>query len=151
MVARGTEGLRVGGYLHDVGKMVVPVEILVKPTRLTPYEYALIKEHPKAGYEVLKDVDFPWPVAQIAYQHHERMDGSGYPRGLKGEEIMLEARIAAVADVIESMASHRPYRAGLGIDVALAEIEKGRGSLFDPRVVDVALALFREKGYVLPD
>lgn len=145
------EGLRVGGYLHDVGKMVVPVEILVKPTRLTPYEYALIKEHPKAGYEVLKDVDFPWPVAQIAYQHHERMDGSGYPRGLKGEEIMLEARIAAVADVIESMASHRPYRAGLGIEVALAEIEKGRGSLFDPRVVDVALALFREKGYVLPD
>lgn len=144
------EGLRIGGYLHDVGKITVPAEILVKPTRLTPNEYALIKEHPKAGYEVLKTVDFPWPVADIAYQHHERIDGSGYPQGLKGEAILLEARITAVADVIESMASHRPYRPGLGIDTALAEVERGMGVIYDAEVARVALSLFRDKGYVLP-
>jgi len=145
------EGLRVGGYLHDVGKVMVPTEILAKPGRISAPEYALIKLHPTAGYEILKEVEFPWPVAQIALQHHERLNGSGYPKGLKGDEILLEARIIAVADVIESMASHRPYRAALGMDKALAEIENGRGTLFDPVVVDSCLRLFRDKGFHLPD
>jgi putative nucleotidyltransferase with HDIG domain len=144
------EGLRIGGYLHDVGKLSVPIEILVKPSKLTENEYLLIKGHPQAGYDVLKGVDFPWPVAKIALQHHERIDGSGYPQGLKGDEIILEARIAAVADVIESMASHRPYRPGLGIDAALAEIERGRGTAYDAQVVAACLRLFRDKGYVIP-
>lgn len=143
------EGLRIGGYLHDVGKVTVPAEILAKPGRITPIEYELIKGHPTAGYSLLKDVDFPWPVAQIAYQHHERMDGSGYPQGLKGEQILFEARIIAVADVVESMTSHRPYRAALGPERALAEIEAGRGTKYDAAVVDACLRLFREKGYVL--
>lgn len=144
------EGLRIGGYLHDVGKLSVPIEILVKPSKLTENEYLLIKGHPQAGYDVLKGVDFPWPVAKIALQHHERIDGSGYPQGLKGDEIILEARIAAVADVIESMASHRPYRPGLGIDAALAEIERGKGAAYDAQVVAACLRLFRDKGYVIP-
>jgi PAS domain S-box-containing protein/putative nucleotidyltransferase with HDIG domain len=145
------EGLKVGGYLHDVGKTSIPLEILSKPGKITSLEHDMIKLHSQAGYEVLKDVDFPWPVAQIALQHHERMDGSGYPNGLKGEEILLEARILAVADVVEAMASHRPYRAGLGIDKALAEIERGRGTAYDPATVDSCLVLFRNKGYELPN
>lgn len=144
------EGLRVGGYLHDVGKITVPSEILSKPGKLTSVEYALIKQHAQAGYDVLKEVDFPWPVALIALQHHERIDGSGYPQGLKGDEIIIEARITAVADVIESMASHRPYRAGLGIEAALAEIERGSGTAYDPQVVNICLRLFREKHYAIP-
>lgn len=143
-------GLRVGGYLHDVGKTAIPIEILTKPGRITPTEYELIKAHPQAGYDVLKDVDFPWPVAQIALQHHERMDGSGYPQGLKGDQILLEARITAVADVFESMASHRPYRPALGVDQALAELERGRGTFYDSEVVDALLRLVREKGYAMP-
>lgn len=143
-------GLRVGGYLHDVGKITIPTEILVKPTRLTPLQYALIKEHAQAGYNVLKGVEFPWPVAQIALQHHERYDGSGYPQGLEGEEILLEARIVAVADVVESMASHRPYRPGLGLEKALAEIERGAGTAYAPDVANACLTLFREKGFRLP-
>ena len=143
------QGLDVGGQLHDVGKMQVPVEILTKPGRLTDAEYALIKDHAQAGYDMLKDVDFPWPVALIAAQHHERLDGSGYPRGLKGDQIILEARIVAVADVVEAMALHRPYRFSDGLDVALREIERGRGSAFDADVVDACLRLFRQKGYVL--
>jgi PAS domain S-box-containing protein/putative nucleotidyltransferase with HDIG domain len=144
------EGLRVGGYIHDIGKITIPVEILTKPSKLSEIEYMMIKGHPQAGYDILKNVDFPWPVADIAYQHHERMDGSGYPQGLKGEEILLEARITAVADVVEAMSTHRPYRPGLGIDKALAEIERGRGSSYDPQVADACLLLFREKGFVLP-
>jgi PAS domain S-box-containing protein/putative nucleotidyltransferase with HDIG domain len=144
-------GLKVGGYLHDVGKTAIPVEILSKPGKISPIEYELIKTHPRAGYEVLKEVDFPWPVAEIALQHHERMDGSGYPQGLKGESIILEARIMAVADVLEAMASHRPYRPGLGIDKALEEIEQGRGSSYDPVVTDACLRLFREQGYKLQE
>jgi HD-GYP domain-containing protein (c-di-GMP phosphodiesterase class II) len=111
----------------------------------------LIKGHPQAGYDILKSVDFPWPVADIAYQHHERMDGSGYPRGLKGEEILLEARITAIADVVEAMSAHRPYRPGLGLEQALAEIERGSGDHYDPAVAAACLRLFREKGYKLPD
>lgn len=141
------EGLKVGGHLHDLGKMSIPVEILSKPTHLTPFEFELIKQHPQAGYDVLKDVGFPWPVDIIALQHHERIDGSGYPNGLKGDEISLEARIIAVADVVESMSSHRPYRPSLGIERALAEIERGRGTIYDAVVVDNCLRLFREKGY----
>jgi PAS domain S-box-containing protein/putative nucleotidyltransferase with HDIG domain len=148
--AHRIEGLRVGGYIHDIGKIIVPAEILTKPRRLTAAEYELVKGHPQAGYDILKNVDFPWPVADIAYQHHERMDGSGYPRGLKGEEILLEARITAVADVVETMASHRPYRAGLGIEQALAEIEGGSGTLYDPVIVEICLRLFRKQGYELP-
>jgi PAS domain S-box-containing protein/putative nucleotidyltransferase with HDIG domain len=147
---RRIEGLRVGGYIHDIGKIIVPAEILTRPGKLSPAEYQLIKGHAQAGYDILKNVDFPWPVADIAYQHHERMDGSGYPRGLKGEEILLEARITAVADVVEAMASHRPYRTSLGLESALAEIERGRGGLYDPQVVDACLRLFREKNFVLP-
>ena len=144
------EGLKVGGYLHDVGKVSIPSEILAKPGRLSPIEYELIKSHAQAGYDVLKSIEFPWPVAQIAHQHHERIDGSGYPRGLKGDQIILEARIVAIADVVESMGSHRPYRAALGIDKALAEIERGAGSLYDPVIAAVCLRLFREKHYQLP-
>jgi len=148
--ARRQEGLRVAGYLHDIGKITIPSEILSKPGKLSPIEYQLIQGHPQASYDVLKAVEFPWPVAEIALQHHERMDRSGYPQGLKGEAILLEARILAVADVVEAMSSHRPYRPGLGIDKALAEIERGRGSAYDPKVADACLGLFRKKSYALP-
>jgi HD-GYP domain-containing protein (c-di-GMP phosphodiesterase class II) len=143
------DGIHMAGSIHDIGKLSIPAEILSKPTKLTNIEYSLIKEHSLSGYEMLKNVESPWPLAQIVYQHHERMDGSGYPRNLKGDEILMEARIMAVADVVESMASHRPYRPSLGIDVALEEIEKNRGSLYDDAVVDACLKLFREKGYQL--
>lgn len=145
------EGLRVAGHLHDIGKITIPAEILAKPGRLSNAEFELIKGHPEAGYNVLKDVEFPWPVAQVVRQHHERFDGSGYPQGLKGDAILYEARIMAVADVVEAMSSYRPYRPGLGIDKALAEIERGRGSAYDPMVADACLRLFREKGYAIPD
>jgi PAS domain S-box-containing protein/putative nucleotidyltransferase with HDIG domain len=148
--AHRIEGLRVGGYIHDIGKIIVPAEILSKPGKISEAEYLLIKGHPQAGYDILKNVDFPWPVADIAYQHHERMNGSGYPRGLKGEDILLEARITAVADVVEAMSAHRPYRPGLGLEQALAEIERGSGASYDPQVVDACLRLFREKRYELP-
>jgi HD-GYP domain-containing protein (c-di-GMP phosphodiesterase class II) len=143
------DGIRVAGSIHDIGKLSIPAEILSKPTRLTNIEFSLIEEHSQKGYEMLKDVESPWPLAQIVYQHHERMDGSGYPRNLKGDDILMEARIMAVADVVEAMASHRPYRAGLGIDVALAEIEKNRGILYDSTAADACLRLFREKGFKL--
>jgi len=143
------EGLKVAGHLHDIGKMTVPAEILTRPGKLRATEFHLIQEHPQAGYDVLKGVDFPWPVAMVALQHHERLDGSGYPLGLKGKAILLEARIIAVADVVEAMFSHRPYRPGLGIERALAEIEQGRGTMFDAEVVDACLRLFRENGYQL--
>ncbi|MBI5908333.1 MAG: PAS domain S-box protein [Betaproteobacteria bacterium] len=148
--ARRQEGLRVAGHLHDIGKITIPSEILAKPGKLGPIEYKLIQGHPQASYDVLKDVEFPWPVAEVALQHHERIDGSGYPQGLKGEAILLEARIMAVADVVEAMSSHRPYRPGLGIDKALAEIERGRGTSYDAVVADACLKMFREKGYTIP-
>jgi PAS domain S-box-containing protein len=144
------EGIRVAGYLHDVGKIGLPAELLAKPTRLTPTEFELIKGHARQSHEILKGVEFPWPVAQVALQHHERLDGSGYPQGLKGEEIILEARIMAVADVVEAMSSHRPYRAGLGIDKALGEIERGRGTAYDPAVSGACLRLFRDKEFAIP-
>jgi putative nucleotidyltransferase with HDIG domain len=141
------DGIRMAGSIHDIGKISIPAEILSKPTKLTNNEFSLIKEHSHSGYEMLKDVESPWPLAQIVYQHHERMDGSGYPRNLKGNEILIEARIMAVADVVEAMASHRPYRPGLGIDAALAEIEKNKGTIYDNTVANACLKLFREKGY----
>ena len=143
------EGIRMAGSIHDIGKLSIPAEILSKPSKLTNIEFSLIKEHSRSGYEILKDVESPWPLAEIVYQHHERMDGSGYPRNLKGDEIIMEARIMAVADVVETMASHRPYRPALGINVALEEIEKNRGILYDDTVADTCLKLFREKGYQL--
>jgi HD-GYP domain-containing protein (c-di-GMP phosphodiesterase class II) len=144
------EGIHFGGLIHDLGKIQVPAEILAKPTRLTPIEFELIKMHPQAGYDILKGIDFPWPIAQMVLQHHERMDGSGYPKGLKGEQIVLEARILSVADVVEAMASHRPYRPGLGIDKALEEIARGRGTVYDAQVAHACLRLFRERNYQLP-
>ncbi len=148
--ANRQEGLRIAGYLHDVGKMSVPFEILSKPGRLTAIEYQLVQGHSQASFDILKRVEFGWQVAEIALQHHERMDGSGYPKGLVGEAILFEARIMAVADVVEAMSSHRPYRPGLGIEKALAEIERGRGAAYDPRAVDACLRLYREKDFSLP-
>jgi len=143
------KGLRLTGIVHDIGKIAVPAELLAKPTRLSEVEMALIRVHPQAGYDVLKNVEFPWPLAEVILQHDERLDGSGYPRGLQGDAILLEARIMMVADVVESMSSHRPYRPGLGIDAALGEIEKHRGTFYDPAVVDACIRLYREKAYVL--
>jgi HD-GYP domain-containing protein (c-di-GMP phosphodiesterase class II) len=140
------EGIRVAGMIHDIGKISVPAQILSKPGELNSLEYGLIQQHPRIGYDLLKTIDFPWPVAQIVLQHHERMDGSGYPAGLSGDEIMLEARILAVADVVAAMTSHRPYRATLGLDKALEEISQNRGVLYDAEVVDACLKLFTEKG-----
>jgi PAS domain S-box-containing protein len=144
------EGIRMAGVIHDIGKLSVPVEILAKPTKLTELGFSLVKEHSRSGYEMLKNVESPWPLAQIVHQHHERMDGSGYPRKLKGDEILIEARILAVADVVEAMASHRPYRSAWSIKTALEEIEKNKGILYDNAVADACLKLFREKDYLLP-
>lgn len=139
--------IHLAGIVHDLGKIQIPAEILSKPGKITDIEYSLIKIHAQAGYDILKGINFPWPIAQMVLQHHERMDGSGYPQGLKGDAILLEARILSVADVVEAMSSHRPYRPGLGIEIALAEITKQRGIYFDPAVVDACLTLFREQGY----
>jgi len=141
------EGIHMAGAIHDIGKIMVPAEILNKPGPLAEIQYEMVKMHPQAGYDILKGIDFPWPVAEIVLQHHERMDGSGYPQGLSGEEIILEAKILAVADVVEAMASHRPYRPALGIDKALEEISQNRGTLYDPDVVDACLKLFTKKGF----
>jgi PAS domain S-box-containing protein len=142
--------INLAGVVHDLGKIKIPAEILSKPGKLTDIEYNLIKVHPQAGYDILKGINFPWPIAQMVLQHHERLDGSGYPQGLKGDQIILGARILSIADMVEAMSSHRPYRAGLGVEVALAEISAQRGSRFNPQVVDACVSLFRERGYVLP-
>lgn len=144
------DGIRMAGSIHDIGKLSIPAEILTKPTKLTNLEFSLIKEHSLIGYEMLKHVESPWPLAQVIYQHHERIDGSGYPRNLKGNEILIEARILAVSDVVESMASHRPYRPSLGIEAALEEIEKNKGILYDTAVADACLRLFKDNKYSLP-
>jgi PAS domain S-box-containing protein len=135
--------------IHDIGKIALPAEILSKPTKLTELEFSLIKTHAQIGYDILKDIEFPWPVADVVLQHHERMNGSGYPNGLKGENILLEARILAIADVVEAIASHRPYRPALGIDLALEDISGNKDILYDADAVDACLRLFREKGYTL--
>ena len=141
------EGIRLGAMVHDIGKIQVPSEILSKPGRLSTNEFELIKDHCLIGYNILKDIEFPWPIAEIAYQHHERLDGSGYPQGLKGDAICLEARIVAVADVVEAIGSHRPYRPSLGNQVALDEIATKRGKYYDPKVVDACLKIFTEKKF----
>ncbi len=140
-------GIRMAGLIHDLGKINIPAEILSKPSQLNEFEWGMIKAHSQVGYDILKTIDFPWPVAQIVLQHHERMNGSGYPQGLWGEEIMLEARILAVADVVEAMASFRPYRPLRGLDKALEEISQNGGVLYDPEAVDACLKLFTEKGF----
>lgn len=141
------QGIRFGGIIHDIGKIYVPAEILNRPGRLTPAEFELIKSHPLVGYDIIKGVELPWPVAEMVLQHHERLDGSGYPAGLQGEAIALEARILAVADVIEAMVSHRPYRPGRSMEEALAEISRGRGVLYDAQAVDACVRLIRDQGW----
>lgn len=143
------EGIYLAGLIHDLGKISVPAEILSKPSRLTDVEFALIKSHPQTGYDILRTIDFPWPIADMILQHHERMDGSGYPRGITGEEILLESRIIAVADVVEALSSHRPYRPALGIENALHEISSNMGNLYDSRVAEACLRLFKEKRFEL--
>jgi PAS domain S-box-containing protein/putative nucleotidyltransferase with HDIG domain len=141
------DGIRMAGLIHDIGKINIPAEILNKPGQLTEIEYSLFKNHPQVGHDVLQTVEFPWPVAKIVLQHHERMDGSGYPQGLSGDEIMLEARILAVADIVEAIASHRPYRPARGAGDALEEILHNKGTMYDPEVVDACLRVFYEKGF----
>lgn len=142
---RDIDGIRISALLHDIGKIAIPSEILTKPTGLTDLERATINQHSRYGYEILKKIDFPWPVAETVLQHHERLDGSGYPQGLKGDEIILPARILAVADVADAMSYQRPYRPAKGIEAATEEIEKGGGTLYDPTVVDVWLRSIRTK------
>jgi putative nucleotidyltransferase with HDIG domain len=142
-------GLYRAGLIHDVGKLSIPTEILAKPTKLTEAEYELIKGHPEAGYNILSSIEFPWPIAEIVRQHHEAVNGEGYPHGLKGDEIRIEAKILSVADVVEAIASHRPYRASLGLDFALKVITDQKGTKFDSVAVDACVALFNEKGYEL--
>jgi len=143
------EGIRTAATIHDLGKIPVPAEILSKPSKLTDIEFDLVKAHCQAGHDILKGIDFPWPIARMVLEHHERLDGSGYPKGLRGDELLMESKILAVADVVEAMASHRPYRPAWGIDAALEEIVKNEGVLFDPEAVDACVRLFHEKGYTL--
>ena len=150
LTAHQCEGIRIAGLVHDIGKVSIPAEILTKPNRISPQELALLQTHAQAGYEALRAIQFPWPVAQAVLQHHERLDGSGYPQGLKGDQIALESRILAVADTVESMASNRPYRISPGLEPALTIIEAGSGTLFDAKAVAACLRLFRDKSYGLP-
>jgi response regulator RpfG family c-di-GMP phosphodiesterase len=141
LVEEMIEGIRMAGQIHDLGKIAVPAEILSKPGRLNDIEFNLIKLHPRAGYDILKDIEFPWPIAKIVLQHHERMDGSGYPHSLSGKDILQESKILGVADVVEAMASHRPYRPALGLDVAVEEISRNKDILYDPTVVDACVKI----------
>jgi len=140
-------GIYMAGLLHDIGKINIPAELLMKPAKLTEIEFKLIKNHPQVAYDILRGIEFPWPLAQIALQHHERLDGSGYPNGLKSEDIILESRILAVADVVEAMSSARPYRPALKIEEALEEISSKKGLLYDADVVNACVKLFKEKGF----
>ena len=137
-------GIQIAGILHDIGKIHVPSEILTRPSRLSDIEFAMIKTHTEIGYEIMKSIENPWSVADMILQHHEKLNGSGYPGGLKDNDILLEARILCVADVVEAMASHRPYRASLGIEKALEEIVQNRGLYYDPTVVDACIKVFKE-------
>jgi len=140
-------GIRMAGVIHDLGKICIPAGILSKPGKISRSEFSLIKDHPQTGYDILKDIDFNTPVADIVLQHHERLDGSGYPYGLAGDDILIEAKVIGVADVIEAMASHRPYRPALGIDIAIGEIKNNRGQIYDSEVVDAAVNLFSDSEY----
>lgn len=142
-----TEGIRLAGSIHDLGKISVPSDILSKPGRLKDIEYSLIKSHPQTGYDIIKDIEFSWPLSKIIFQHHERIDGSGYPMGLQGDEIMIESQILAVADVVEAILSHRPYRPAFSIDVAMDEIDRNKGILYNKNVADTCFMLFRDKNF----
>jgi PAS domain S-box-containing protein/putative nucleotidyltransferase with HDIG domain len=144
------EGLKLSALIHDIGKIGVPAEILTKPIPLESFEVEALHRHAQSGFDIIKEINFEWPLAQTIYQHHERMNGSGYPNQLKGDSIITEARILAVADTVEAMSHNRPYRPSLGIDKALAEVESGKGSLYDEQVVDACLKLFRENNYEFP-
>jgi putative nucleotidyltransferase with HDIG domain len=141
------EGVYLAGLIHDLGKVAVPAEILSKPSKLSRLEFDLIKLHSQVGYDILKDITFPWPIAEIVRQHHERLDGSGYPQGLTEKDILFESRILAVADVVEAMSSHRPYRPGLGVENSLHELAKRRGKLFEVRIVDACFDLFQQQKF----
>jgi putative nucleotidyltransferase with HDIG domain len=143
------DNIHIAGVIHDIGKIYIPVEILTRPGKLSEYEVNIIKAHPQYGYDIMIETEVPEPIAEIVHQHHERVDGSGYPEGKKGEEILLESKILSVADVVEAMSSHRPYRPALGIDVALDEIKNHKGIYYDPGVADACLGLFEKKGYEL--
>jgi HD-GYP domain-containing protein (c-di-GMP phosphodiesterase class II) len=142
-------GIRMAAAIHDIGKICVPAEILTRPTSLSVIEFDLVKIHSRAGYEILKDIEFPWPIARMILEHYEKIDGSGNPNGLSGDNILIESRVLAVADVVEAINSHRPYRPALGIESALAEIHQNMGTYYDPDVVKTFLKLFREKSYIL--
>lgn len=142
------QGLYMGAMVHDIGKVAVPSEILTKPTRLTPIEMKLVEVHPETGYQILKDLPFSWPIADMVRQHHEHMDGSGYPFGLKGEEILPEARVLAVADVIEAMSSHRPYRPARGMEAAIAEVKAAGGKTLDSEMVEAALRVVKKHSHL---
>jgi putative two-component system response regulator len=145
------EGIQTAGLIHDIGKIRVPTEILSKPSKLTALEFDLIKTHVQAGCDILKDIEFPWPIARMIQEHHERVDGSGYPGGFKGERLLPESKILAVADAVEAISTHRPYRPALGVGAALDEIERNKGILFDAEAVDACVNLFRQKKYTLPE
>ncbi len=138
------QGIRLAGFIHDIGKIYVPAEVLTRPGQLTELEMSFIRTHPDVGYEIIKDIEFSWPIPEMVRQHHERLDGSGYPRGLAGDDIIVGARILAVADVIEAISSMRPYRAGLGINSALEELRRGSGQVYDAKVVDITLKMFTD-------
>ena len=142
-----TQGIYIASILHDIGKISIPSEYLSRPGKLDPVEFTIIKTHPQVAYDLLKAIDFSYPVAQIILQHHEKCDGSGYPQGLKMDDILLEARIITVADVVEAISSHRPYRPSLGIDMAMQEIKKNSGILYDPDVVKACLKLFKTHSF----
>ena len=139
--------IRMAGIIHDIGKIAIPAEVLSKPSRLSDIEFSLIKTHSQVGYDIVKNINFTTPVARMVHQHHERLDGSGYPLGLAGDEILAEARILTVADVVEAMSSHRPYRPGLGMDKALAEISKNRGRFYEPDAADACLDLMKRSEF----
>ncbi|RLC34335.1 MAG: hypothetical protein DRH33_09440, partial [Candidatus Nealsonbacteria bacterium] len=141
------KGTKIASLVHDIGKVNLPTEIISKPDKLIEVEFNLVKNYPRVGYDILRKVDFPWPIAEIVFQHQEKIDGSGYPRGLKGNEICIEAKILGVANVVEAMTSYKSYRPALSIDEALTEISKNKNILFDPEVVDTCLKLFKEKGF----
>ncbi len=145
------EGIRIAGLIHDIGKVYVPAEILSKPRRLTDIEFSIVKMHPQVAYDVLAPIDFPWPIADYIIQHHERLDGSGYPNGLTDSQILRGSRILGVADVVEAMSSHRPYKVALGIDAALDEITAHAGELYDKDAAEACVTVFRERGFTLPD
>ena len=145
------DGIQIAGLLHDIGKISIPSEILSKPGQLTQAEFNLLKDHPQIGYHILKKIEFPWPVCQIVLQHHEHLDGSGYPSGITDQDILLEAKILSVADVVEAMSSHRPYRASLGIESALEEISKNQGILYEPAVVEACFKVFQDFQFTLDE